>query len=215
MQQCGVTHAKMIIMQEPSAGLQKTGKQRERSARNDTSSRPNTLQQLQPPVTRGSLGIDLAAAVDVTLLESSVHTIPTGITGPVYHAKDSALGALLIGQASSGVAGLIVIPGVINADSTSEIVVYAFTLTPPLTITKGTQMAQLILYQKCPVDNDIFRHIPRREARGVGSKGNMVMSLVQKLQQQPVTPVWLRCKQQQCTVHVMADTGADVTIIRE
>ena len=161
------------------------------------------------------MGIDLAAAVDVTLLDSSVHTIPTGITGPVYHAKDSALGALLFGRASSSVAGLIVIPGVINADSTNETVVNAFTLAPPLTITKGTLIAQLILYQKRPVDNDIFRHIPRREASGVGSKNNMVVSLVQKLQQQPVIPVRLRCNRQQCTVHVMADTRADVTIISE
>ncbi|NXQ42468.1 POK9 protein, partial [Catharus fuscescens] len=149
----------------------------------------------------------------VTLLDSSVQMIPTGITGPIYHEKNSALGALLFGQSSSGLAGLIVLPGVIDADDTGEIMICAFMLNPPLTITKGTRVAQLIMYQKRPVGNDIFRHVPGRGARGFGLTGNMVVSLVQKLQQRPVIPVQLRCKQQQCTVHVMADTGADVTIV--
>ncbi|NXQ50667.1 POK9 protein, partial [Catharus fuscescens] len=161
----------------------------------------------------GSLGIDLAAAVDVTLLASSVQTIPTGITRPIYHEENSALGALLFGRSSSGLAGLIVLPGVIDADYMGEIMTSAFILSPPLTITKGTRVAQLILYQKCPVDNDIFHHVPRREARGFRSTGNMVLSLVQKLQQRPVIQVQLRFKQQQCTVHAMAEAGADVTII--
>ena len=40
------------------------------------------------------------------------------------------IGALLIGRSS---AGLIVLPGVIDADYTGEIMVCVYTLTPPLT----------------------------------------------------------------------------------
>lgn len=63
------------------------------------------------------------------------------ITGPIYHEKDSALGALLFDRSSSGLAGLIVLPAVIDADFTGEIMICAYTLNPSLTITKGTRIA--------------------------------------------------------------------------
>ncbi|KAL2307732.1 hypothetical protein Nmel_000708, partial [Mimus melanotis] len=71
-----------------------------------------------------------------TLINQSVHQIPTGVTGPIY-ASDSALGALLIGRSSAGLAGLIVLPGIIDADYIGEIQVCAYTLAPPLTISNG------------------------------------------------------------------------------
>ncbi|KAF4791052.1 hypothetical protein TURU_134546 [Turdus rufiventris] len=207
------------IQKEPAAPpllivSKKREDQHEGSSRKDTNSWSNILQQLLPPDTRGSLGIDLAAAVDVTLLDSSVRKIPTSITGPIYKEKDSALGALLLGRSSASLAGLIVLPGVVDADYTGEIMICAYMLTPPLTITKGTQIAQLIMYQKCQVDNDIFQHVPRRGAKGFGSTGDTVVSLVQKMQQRPLQ-IQLRCKLHQCSIRAMADTRADVTLISE
>ncbi|XP_023784047.1 uncharacterized protein LOC111930275 [Cyanistes caeruleus] len=109
----------------------------------EASCRPNSIQQLNPSVTRGSLGIDLAASVDVTLIDSTIRKIPTGVTGPVYSVT-SALGALLTGRSSAGIAGLIVLTGVIDADYTGEIQMCAYTLASPLTIKKGTRIAQLV-----------------------------------------------------------------------
>ncbi|RMC20449.1 hypothetical protein DUI87_01299 [Hirundo rustica rustica] len=135
--------------------------QRVGSPRCDTNGRPNAIKQLPPPATRGSLGIDLAAAVDVTLIDSRVQRIPTGVTGPIYD-KNSALGALLLGRSSTGLAGLIVLPGVIDADYTGEIKVVAYALHPPMTIKKGTCIAQLVLYTKEAVKSDVF-DLPHKE----------------------------------------------------
>ncbi|RMC09667.1 hypothetical protein DUI87_13453 [Hirundo rustica rustica] len=139
----------------------KRPEQRIGSPRWDTNGRPNTIKQLPPPATRGSLGIDLAAAVDVTLINSRVQRIPTGVTGPIYD-KNSALGALLLGRSSTGLARLIVLPGVIDEDYTGEIQVVAYALHPPMTIKKGTRIAQLVLYTKEAVESDVF-DLPHKE----------------------------------------------------
>uniref|UniRef100_A0A8B9VQZ4 dUTPase-like domain-containing protein n=1 Tax=Anas zonorhyncha TaxID=75864 RepID=A0A8B9VQZ4_9AVES len=88
------------------------------------------------PATRGSLGVDLATAVSVTLSDKSVVAIPTGIQG----------------RSSVGLKGLIVIPGIIDIDHVGEIRVMAYTFNPPLFIPKGTKIAQLVAlrnYQPC------------------------------------------------------------------
>ncbi|NXA44283.1 POK9 protein, partial [Eudromia elegans] len=161
---------------------------------------------------RGSLGIDLAAAIDVTLIDNSVHKIPTGVTGPV-HSTTSVLGALLIGRSSAGIGGLIVLPGVIDADFTGEIQVCAYTLAPPLTIRRGTRIAQLVLYQKVRAEKDIFRKAPERGAQGFGSTGDVVVNLVQQMKHRPMIEVILCQKMSRQSIKVMLDTGADVTII--
>ncbi|NXD47121.1 POK9 protein, partial [Copsychus sechellarum] len=161
---------------------------------------------------RGSLGIVLAAAVDVALINQTVHPIPTGVTGPIY-ASDSALGALLVGRSSAGLAGLIVLPGVIDADYTGEIQVCASTLTPPLPISKGTRIAQLILYSKIATERDVFRTTPQRGTRGFGSTGDTVGNLVQQMKMRPMVKVTLQSGTVQNQVTVMLDTGADIAII--
>uniref|UniRef100_A0A8B9V9B8 dUTPase-like domain-containing protein n=1 Tax=Anas zonorhyncha TaxID=75864 RepID=A0A8B9V9B8_9AVES len=93
---------------------------------------------------RGSLGVDLATAVSVTLPDKSVVAIPTGIQGPL---SNTPLGGLLLGRSSVGLKGLIVIPGIIDIDHVGEIRVMAYTLNPPLFIPKGTKIAQLIALQ--------------------------------------------------------------------
>ncbi|NXV73294.1 POK9 protein, partial [Atlantisia rogersi] len=160
---------------------------------------------------RGSLGIDLAAAVDVTITTTAVHKIPTGVKGPIYDIN-SAIGALLIGRSSAVSAGLIVLPGVIDADYTGEIMIAAFTLTPPLVITKGTRLAQLVIYTKaCELGGS--QKAPIRGDRGFGSTGNTIINLVQKMQQRPMVSLQLQCDLITCRVQAMMDTGADVTII--
>ncbi|NWS66221.1 POK9 protein, partial [Crotophaga sulcirostris] len=161
---------------------------------------------------RGSLGIDLAAAVDVTLTTTAVHKIPSGVKGPVY-AANSLLGALLIGHSSAGTAGLIVLPGVIDADYTGEIMIAAYTLTPPLVIKQGTRIAQLVLYQKVATKKDIFRNAPRRKDGGFGSTGHALVNLVQQMKHRPLIDIQLSKDGEKRTIKVMLDTGADITII--
>ncbi|NWT04760.1 POK9 protein, partial [Mionectes macconnelli] len=158
---------------------------------------------------RGSLGLDVAAAIDVTLTDTTVHSIPTGINGPLTEDNNN-IGALLIGRSSAGLKGLIVLPGVIDADYTGEIKVVAFTLCPPLVINKGTRMAQLMLYEHHPTGNE--HSLPPRGNQGFGFTGDRVASLVQRMQKRPMITVKLTCNNYSCSITAMLDTGADVTI---
>ncbi|NXT96774.1 POK9 protein, partial [Anhinga rufa] len=159
---------------------------------------------------RGSPGIDLAAAVDVTLLDSTVCKIPTGIAGPVIPGK-SSVGALLLGQSSSTLAGLIVLPGIIDADYTGEIMILAYTLYPPMIIKKGTRIAQLLLYEQHPFINT---QQAERLDKGFGSTGNHIVSLVQEMKKRPLMTIYLSYLNERVILQrVMTDTGADVTIL--
>ncbi|NXS36468.1 POK9 protein, partial [Pomatostomus ruficeps] len=162
----------------------------------------------------GSLGIDLATAVDVTLMDNKVQKIPTEMSG--YTAsRYGQHGALLIGRSSSGLAGLTVLPGVIDMDFTGEVHVCAYTLTPPLTITNGTKIAQLVLIENLTPGLEMPGDPPQpfQGDRAFGSTGNQVVSLAQKMTQRPLVSLQLTCQGQTHTITVMMDTGADITII--
>ncbi|NWZ17100.1 POK9 protein, partial [Agelaius phoeniceus] len=99
---------------------------------------------------RGSLGIDLATAVDITLIDDKPLQIPTSINGPL-HESQYQIGALLMGRSSSGLKGIIVIPGLIDADFTGEIQIVTYTMHPPLHIPKGSKIAQLVPLQNLTI----------------------------------------------------------------
>ncbi|NWI74158.1 POK9 protein, partial [Dryoscopus gambensis] len=160
----------------------------------------------------GSLGINLAAAVDITLTDSRVVRILTGVTGPIYH-EHSTMGALLISRSSTSLAGLVFLPGVIDADCTGEIQVVAYPLHPPMVIKKGTRIAQLLLYRK-EAGHEDSAQAPQRGPQGFGSTGNTVVGLTQQMKTRPLITVMLEWG---AATHrmsqVMTDTGADVTIM--
>ncbi|NXM37734.1 POK9 protein, partial [Gymnorhina tibicen] len=158
----------------------------------------------------GSLGIDLAAAVTITLIDTGVHQIPTGISGPLVD-ENRKIDALLIGRSSAGLAGLIVLPGVIDADYTGEIMVCAYTLMPPLTVNVGTRIAQLVLYPKMTTKNT--DHLPRHGNQGFGSTGSTVVNLAQQMKHRPMTDITLSTSARINRITTMLDTGADFTII--
>ncbi|NXC31411.1 DUT nucleotidohydrolase, partial [Campylorhamphus procurvoides] len=136
--------------------------------------------------------------------------IPTGTKGSVYDTE-SAVGASLIGRSSAGTAGLIVLPGVIDADYTGEILIAAFTLSPPLVITKGTRVAQLVIFERhSAVKTDRLR-APARENQGFGSTGSTSINLVQTMQQRPLEVLRLSCEYGQCRVQAMMDSGLHLT----
>ncbi|KFP05606.1 hypothetical protein N300_15154, partial [Calypte anna] len=156
-----------------------------------------------------SLGIDVPSAIDITLTTTQVYWLPTGIYGPI-HQENSTVGALLMGRSSTGVAGLIVLPGVIDADSTGEIMIMCFTLTSPLIIKAVTQIAQLVLLPKM----NLGKNVPTaRGGRGFGSSGGTLVNLVQQMKTRPIIVVKMTAGKEVKTLSVMMDTGADVTII--
>lgn len=66
-----------------------------------TSSLHQTIPSLQP-ATPGSTGLDLATSITVTLLDPSVHLLPTGISEP----PGQHMHTLLLGHSSTSLMGL-------------------------------------------------------------------------------------------------------------
>uniref|UniRef100_A0A8U8B204 dUTPase-like domain-containing protein n=1 Tax=Geospiza parvula TaxID=87175 RepID=A0A8U8B204_GEOPR len=95
------------------------------------------------PATAGSLGMDVASSVAVTLMTTQPEKVPTGIKGPII-IDGQPMGALLLGRSSATMLGLFVLPGVIDADFTGEICVMVYTPFPPIQIEKGQRIAQLV-----------------------------------------------------------------------
>ncbi|NXG17181.1 POK9 protein, partial [Grallaria varia] len=157
----------------------------------------------------GSLGIDLETATTVMLVTSQPAKIPTTTYGPL--TSDATTGALLIGRSSSGLNGLVVLPGVIDADFQGQICVIAYALLPPVTIDAGTRIAQLVLLQRHPATPDSTA--PARGTHGFGSTGKHFVNLVQKMQQRPLLLLKVRKGTDEYTITAMCDTGADVTIL--
>ncbi|KGL77522.1 hypothetical protein N309_12914, partial [Tinamus guttatus] len=160
----------------------------------------------------GSLGVDLATAIDVTLIDCNPVRIPTTMRGPLHPSKKN-LGALLIGRSSAGMQGIMVCPGVIDADSTGTIEIMAYTYSPPVFIPKSSKIAQLV-----PLSNLMAGFAPTADDRpergedGFGSTGGLVC-LTLNMRKRPALPVTMTCQGQQITFDALFDTGADVTII--
>ncbi|NXO12470.1 POK9 protein, partial [Oriolus oriolus] len=158
----------------------------------------------------GSLGLDLETAVAVTVTGNRPQKIPTRVQGPLL-INQQACRALLLGRSSSGLRGLFVLPGLINADFQGEICIVAQTLFPPMHIPKGSKIAQLIPMQQLtsamePITNQC------RGSKGFGSSGSLAL-LTLDLQERPVVPAVFQCQGEDLHICVLLDPGADVTIV--
>ncbi|KAF4796737.1 hypothetical protein TURU_081694 [Turdus rufiventris] len=181
--------------------------------RNDTNSGPGVSGfPLFPasslrPATRGSLGLDLAATVDVVLKDNKPIKIPTEVQGPLG-LNGQSYGALVLGRSSAALKGLIVVPGVIDADSHEEIMIVAFTHFPPLSIPAGSRIAQLV-----PVPQLVQEASgPLQRMGGFGSTGGQVL-LTLSMEQHPLVMALLQQGEDIIHLRVLLDTSADVTII--
>ncbi|KGL77520.1 hypothetical protein N309_00578, partial [Tinamus guttatus] len=159
-----------------------------------------------------SLGVDLATAIDVTLVDYNLVRIPTMTQGPLHPSKKN-LGTLLIGRSSAGIQGIMVCPGVIDADFTGAIEIVAYTHLPPVFISKGSRIAQLVplsnLMAGCAPSAD---DRPERGEDRFGSTGGLVC-LTLNMQKRPTLPVIMTYQGQRIAFDALFDTGADVTII--
>ncbi|NXD89030.1 POK9 protein, partial [Halcyon senegalensis] len=161
------------------------------------------------PATAGSLGLDLAAAVDVTLMTNRPERIPTGVKGPLI-LNGQRCGALLLGRSSTTMLGLFVLTGVIDADYTGEIQIMVYTLYPPIKITKGQRIAQLVPLSQMTSRIPSFTGQTRNE-KGFGSTA--VTLLTVDLQNRPKQKVEITHGHQSITLYGLLDTGADTSII--
>ncbi|KAL2307023.1 hypothetical protein Nmel_003459, partial [Mimus melanotis] len=151
--------------------------------------------------------MDLATSVTVTLLDSSVHLLPTGIFRPPGPRKS----ALLIEKSSTNLAGLFVLPGVIDSDSVGEIKIMAWTPFPPCTVPKGTHIAQLIPF---PHDSVPVTAEHEERVRGFDSTGTPQILWVQPISNKlPTCKCTLSLQGQQIAFTGIIDTEADVTAI--
>uniref|UniRef100_A0A8C3MZC9 dUTPase-like domain-containing protein n=1 Tax=Geospiza parvula TaxID=87175 RepID=A0A8C3MZC9_GEOPR len=125
------------------------------------------------PATAGSLGMDVASSVAVTLMTTQPEKVPTGIKGPII-IDGQPMGALLLGRSLAAMMGLFVLPGVRDADFTGEICVMVYTPFPPIQIEKGQRIAQLV-----PLEQ-MTKSLPPRQSqlrgeRGFGSTGGLTL----------------------------------------
>ncbi|NXN89799.1 POK9 protein, partial [Bombycilla garrulus] len=157
----------------------------------------------------GSLGLDLAAATDIPLIDNWPAQIPTSVWGPVQY-RGKLCGALLLGRSSASLKGLFILPRVIDADFTGEIII-ASAWFPPLHIPKGSRIAQLVPTLQLTEAATAAASLKRGTA-GFGSTGGLAL-LCLPMDQRPQAPVLLESGTQQCQLMALLDTGVDITII--
>ncbi|NXR56639.1 POK9 protein, partial [Hippolais icterina] len=161
----------------------------------------------------GSHGVDVATTVKVTLRDKEVTLIPTNVCGPMY-STIPLVGGLSLGRSSTSKQGVIVIPGVIDADYTGQVKIMAYALQPPVTIPKGSKIAQIL-----PFENILPHHKrpqepaeKKREDRGFGTTGHDVFFTID-MKNHPHKKVQLQCGSHCITLEPMLDTGADISIV--
>ncbi|NXD89014.1 POK9 protein, partial [Halcyon senegalensis] len=154
---------------------------------------------------RGSLGVDLAITIDVMLTNDKVDLIPSDVNGPLSPEKN--IGALLIGRSCAGSKGILVVPGVIDADHTGNIKIMAHAQVGSIWVPKGTKIAQLVALPPMRIKSN-----QRERVRGFGSTGAIVC-LTLPLRNRPLISMTLRRGTDYRRLSVLADTGADVTVI--
>ncbi|NWT26625.1 POK9 protein, partial [Cardinalis cardinalis] len=160
-----------------------------------------------------SLGIDLVTAVDITLIDAKPLRIPTSINSPL-HESQYQIGALLMGRSSSSLKGIIVIPGLIDADFTGEIQIVTHTMHPPLHIPKGSKIAQLVPLQNftsqaCKIP---LKEVGVREDASFGSTGEIIC-LTLHMHNRPEQRVTMTNGSKTITFTALLDAGADIIIV--
>ncbi|RMC20160.1 hypothetical protein DUI87_01006 [Hirundo rustica rustica] len=93
--------------------------------------------------TRGSAGVDVCTAESVVIDSEKIHKVPLDAFGPL----GDGMSAFLMGRSSATIQGIMVHLGLIDADFSGQTHAMVSTPTPPLTIPKGTQIAQLVPFK--------------------------------------------------------------------
>lgn len=131
-----------------------------------------------------------------------MQALPTGVYGPL---PDGTVG-LLLGRSSSAIKGLLIAPGVIDADCTGEIKIMAHSPRCITTIASGQRIAQLILVPAVQTGKALASR------RGEGAFGSYDAYWVQAItNNRPELTLRINGK----LFTGILDTGADVSVIAE
>ncbi|NXU46879.1 POK9 protein, partial [Drymodes brunneopygia] len=151
--------------------------------------------------------------IEVTLIDNQAQRVPSTFKGPI-HPSTSDLGALLLGRSSSGLKGIIVVPGVIDADYTGVVDIVVYTLHPPLCIPQGSRIAQLIPMRNL-VSAMTQEPTPPRPFRGNSGFGSTrpAACLTLNMHDRPVREVIVKYAGETRIIKNLLDTGADMTIV--
>ncbi|NXI71024.1 POK9 protein, partial [Anseranas semipalmata] len=158
----------------------------------------------------GSLGLDLATAIDITLLDTKPVKVRTDVYGPVT-VNHEPVGALLIGRSSATIKGLQILTGLIDKDYFGEIQIMVSAMFPPVHIPQGSKIAQLIPLPHLAADLTPAREQPRGHG-AFGSTRNVALLTV-GLYQRPRQTVTVKHREESIRINALLDTGADVSII--
>lgn len=141
------------------------------------------------------------------LYNDQVQVVDSDVRGPLGHG----LSALLLGRSSTSKQGVFVLPGVIDADYTGPIRIMVKAFFPPLTIMKGTKIAQLV-----PFRSAVCHSIDKvRADKGFGSTDDpQVFFTIPVTNTKPTRWVTFQGPSGfSFTQAALIDTGADVSII--
>ncbi|RMC09689.1 hypothetical protein DUI87_13475 [Hirundo rustica rustica] len=159
--------------------------------------------------TRGSAGVDVCTAESVVIDSDKIHKVPLDAFGPL----GDGMSAFLMGRSSATIQGIIVHLGLIDADFSGQIHAMVSTPTPPLTIPKGTQIAQLV-----PFKSSVSRTEDQsRGDGGFGSTGppqvHWTAVLTKDRPETLCTVSMVGATPSEIHLRGLLDTGADVSIL--
>ncbi|TRZ07167.1 hypothetical protein HGM15179_019939, partial [Zosterops borbonicus] len=150
----------------------------QRKSRNGKTSAPSSPASDLRPATSRSLGLDLAATIDVTILTTAPlwrrNTIALRLIPLIIQGQK--LGGLIIGQSSASLMGLFVLPGILDADYNGEIKIILQVSQPPMKIEAGQRLAQLVPVPQLAKPLAPEHPVPR--TGGFGSTSGVVMLML-------------------------------------
>ncbi|RMC22077.1 hypothetical protein DUI87_02949 [Hirundo rustica rustica] len=149
------------------------------------------------------------SAESVVIDSDKIHKVPLDAFGPL----GDGMSAFLMGRSSATIQGIIVHLGLIDADFSGQIHAMVSTPTPPLTIPKGTRIAQLV-----PFKSSVSRTEDRsRGDGGFGSTGppqvRWTAVLTKDHPETLCTVSMVGATPSEIHLRGLLDTGADVSIL--
>ncbi|RMC01641.1 hypothetical protein DUI87_21654 [Hirundo rustica rustica] len=159
--------------------------------------------------THGSAGVDVCTAESVMIDSDKIHKVPLDAFGPF----GDGMSAFLMGRSSATIQGIIVHLGLIDAGFSGQSHAMVSTPTPPLTIPKGTRIAQLV-----PFKSSVSR--TKDQSRGDGGFGSTgppqvrwTAVLTKDRPETLCTVSMVGATPSEIHLHGLLDTGADMSIL--
>ncbi|TRZ06588.1 hypothetical protein HGM15179_020519 [Zosterops borbonicus] len=132
------------------------------------------------------------------------------------YSVTSLIGGFLLGRSSTSKQGVIVIPGLIDADFTGQLQILAYALPPPVTIPKGSIIAQIVALENILPHHQHPRepHEKQRMDGGFGSTGHDVFFTLD-LTNSPFRTVCLQCGSHRIKLELLLHIRSDVSILNQ